>query len=401
MLQVPGRLRCVTGSIASGAAAPAPTAAAYLDTASGEPLHPAAREVLLAAHEHGYADPRRLHRAGRSTRLLLDNAREAVAEALAVRPDEVTFTPSGTHAVHAGLLGLVEGRRRVSGRLLHSAVEHSSVLHAARWHAARGGEVVELPVDAEGRVDPDRVVAAAGRDAAVVALQSANHEVGTLQPVAEVAEALAAAEVPLCVDACASAGRAPLPAGWAVAAASAHKWGGPPGVGLLLVRRGARWRPPFPVDERADERGIGFENVPGALAAAAALQAVVADGATRERQRALVTRLREGVRDRIGDVDVVGAEDDRLPHLVTFSFLYVDGEALVTELDRRGYAVASGSACTASTLEPSHVLAAMGALTHGNVRVSVGRDTTEADVDGLLAALPEVVADLRHRAGMA
>lgn len=371
----------------------------YWDFASGEPLHPAAREVLLAAYEHGYADPRRLHGPARNARLLLDNAREACAEALGVRADEVTFTPSGTHAVHAGLLGLAAGRRRVSKRLVHSAVEHSAVLHAARWHADRGGEVVAVGVDATGRVDAEAMVDAAS-GAAVVALQSANHEVGTVQPVGEVAIALAAYDVPVFMDACASAGRTPLPSGWAVAAASAHKWGGPAGVGLLLVRRGARWRAPFPVDERADERGIGFENVPGALAAAAALQAVTADRDAATRQHALVARLRDGVRAWVPDVDVVGAEDDRLPHLVTFSCLYVDGEALVTELDRRGYAVASGSACTASSLEPSHVLAAMGALTHGNVRVSVGRDTTDADVDGLLAVLPEVVTDLRRRAGI-
>ncbi|WP_181642481.1 aminotransferase class V-fold PLP-dependent enzyme, partial [Nocardioides massiliensis] len=131
----------------------------YLDFASGAPLHPAAREVLIAAYEHGYADPRRLHGPARNARLLLDNAREACAEALGVRADEVTFTASGTHAVHAGLLGLAAGRRRVSKRLVHSAVEHSAVLHAARWHADRGGEVVEVPVDATGRVDPAAVVA--------------------------------------------------------------------------------------------------------------------------------------------------------------------------------------------------------------------------------------------------
>jgi cysteine desulfurase len=187
----------------------------------------------------------------------------------------------------------------------------------------------------------------------------------------------------------------PLPGGWDAAAASAHKWGGPAGVGLLLVRKGARWRAPFPVDERIDERAPGFENVPAALAAAAALQAVVAERAeVGARQRELVERLRRGVAA-IPDIDVVGDPEERLPHLVTFSCLYVDGEALVTELDRRGFAVASGSACTASTLTPSHVLAAMGALTHGNVRISLTRETSGADVEALLGVLPEVVASLR------
>ncbi|MDQ6642784.1 MAG: aminotransferase class V-fold PLP-dependent enzyme, partial [Actinomycetota bacterium] len=246
----------------------------YLDGASSEPLHPAARETLLAALEQGYADPRRLHGPARAARLLLDNARAAVAEALGVRPDEVTFTPSGTHAVHLGVLGLLAGRSRSGNRLVVTAVEHSAVLHAGRWHQGRGGELVSVPVDASGRVSPAGVTEAG--PAAVVAIQSANHEVGTLQPLAEIATS---SEAPVFTDACASAGRLPLPPGWAAAAGSAHKWGGPAGVGVLLVRKGARWRNPFPGDDRVDERGTGFENVPGALAAAAALQAVVNESA--------------------------------------------------------------------------------------------------------------------------
>ena len=239
------------------------------------------------------------------------------------------------------------------------------------------GDPIELPVDRLGRVD----VAPPAPDTSVIAVQTANHEVGTTQPVS--ALAAAAGDVPVFTDACASAGRLPLPDGWSAAAASAHKWGGPAGVGVLLVRKGARWRHPFPVDERIDERAPGFENVPAALAAAAALQAVVAErDEVGARQRALVDRLRAAV-SRIPDVDVVGDPVDRLPHLVTFSCLYVDGESLVTELDKLGFGVASGSACTASTLTPSHVLAAMGALTHGNVRLSLTRDTTEAEVDAL------------------
>jgi cysteine desulfurase len=366
----------------------------YLDGASSEPLHPVARETLLAALEQGYADPRRLHGAARTARLLLDNARAVVGEALGVRADEVTFTPSGTHAVHLGVLGLLAGRARTGNRLVVSAVEHSAVLQAGRWHQARGGELVTVPVDALGRVSPDDVRSAG--PAALVAVQAANHEVGTLQPVTEIA---AGTEDPVFTDACASAGRLPLPEGWAAAACSAHKWGGPAGVGVLLVRKGARWRNPFPVDDRVDERSTGFENVPGALAAAAALQAVVAEAETLgPRQRVLIDRVRAAAAG-IPDTEVVGDPVDRLPHLVTFSCLYVDGEALVTELDRLGLGVASGSACTASTLEPSHVLAAMGALTHGNVRVSLTRDTTEAQVAELCVALPGVVARLRREVG--
>jgi cysteine desulfurase len=160
------------------------------------------------------------------------------------------------------------------------------------------------------------------------------------------------------------------------------------------------WRNPFPEDDRVDMRVSGFENVPAVLAAAAALQAVVAErDEVNARQHALVDRIRARVAE-ISDTEVVGDPVRRLPHLVTFSFLYVDGEAVVDALNRRGFQVASGSACTASTLEPSHVLAAMGALTHGNVRVSLSRDATDADVDAFLAALPQLVEDIRREAGL-
>lgn len=373
-----------------------PAPAVYLDTASSEPLHPAARETLLAALDAGYADPRRLHGPARSARLLLDNAREVVAECLGVRADEVTFTSSGTDAVHRGLLGLRLGRARQGTAVVHSAVEHSAVLRATAWVP---GEHAAVGVDRHGRVSPGDLADAAARPGvAVAAVQCANHEVGTLQPIAELAEALG--EVPLFMDACAGAGRQPLPDGWAAAAASAHKWGGPAGVGLLLVRKGARWRNPFPGDDRIDERSSGFENVPAALAAAAALRAVTTTAReVAQRQAELIDLVRTRVAA-LPDVEVVGHPTQRLPHLVTFSCLYVDGEALVHALDRRGFAVASGSACTASTLAPSHVLAAMGALTHGNVRLSLTREAARADVEAFLDVLPEVVTDLRAEVGL-
>ena len=369
-----------------------------LDNASSEPLHPAAREALLAALDKGFADPTGLHGPGRDARLLLDNARAVVASCLGVRDDEVSFTSSGTSAVHSGVLGLLLGRSRSSRRLVHSAVEHSSVFKAAEWWGRfHGGTADSVGVDPLGRISLEQLSEAlAAEPTGVLAVQSANLEVGTVQPLPEVARMAREADVPLFVDAAASAGRLPLPDGWAAAAASAHKWGGPAGVGVLLVRKGARWRAAFPTDDRIDPRVAGFENVPGALAAAAALQAVVAERDEEgRRQHELVARIRSRVAAEVPDVDVVGDPDDRLPHVVTFSVLYVEGEALVRELDRRGFGVASGSACSASTLVPSHVLEAMGALTHGNVRVSVGRGTTQAEVDAFCDVLPDVVAALR------
>ncbi|MCO6005679.1 cysteine desulfurase [Actinoallomurus purpureus] len=374
---------------------------AYFDAASTEPLHPAARDALVAALDGGWADPQRLYGTARRARLLLDQARARTAVAFGVRPDETFFTSSGTQAVHLAMLGALSARRRTGRHLVVSAVEHSSVLHTAALHERDGGKVTTVGVDRTGRVDPEEFAAALRPDTALACLQSANHEVGTLQPVTEVAEACRAARVPLFVDAAQSAGRVELPGGWSLLAASAHKWGGPPGVGVLIVRKNTRWRSPLPEDEREGRRVPGFENVPGAMAAAAALEAYTAemhrDG---PRLSALVDQIRERVPHLVEDVEVIGDPVRRLPHLVTFSCLYVEGEALLTELDRLGFAVSSGSSCTADTLRPSHVLEAMGVITHGNVRVSLPRGTSATDVDRFLAVLPGAVARLRRTAGM-
>nr|WP_231121761.1 aminotransferase class V-fold PLP-dependent enzyme [Motilibacter peucedani] len=379
---------------------PTPPARAFLDAAAGEPMSEVARQALAAATADGWADPRRTYSEGRRARLLLDTARESVAASLGARADEVAFTPSGTLAAHLAVLGAHAGPpgERPVGRVVVSAVEHSSVLAAA---AHTGAEVEAVGVDRLGRVDLDAFRAAVARDGVrVAALQSANHEVATTQPVAEALEVCREHRVPLVVDAAQSAGRAPLPP-WDLLTASAHKWGGPPGVGVLAVRRGARWRSPWPEDDGAQGRVPGAPALPLVLAAALALEAAVADTADEGRRlAALVDRVRAEVPRRVPDVEVVGDPDGRLPHLVTFSCLYVDGEALVTELDRLGFAVGSGSACTASTLRPSHVLAAMGVLTHGNVRVSLPRGTTAATVDAFLDALPGAVSRVRERAGV-
>lgn len=376
---------------------------AYFDAASSEPIHPQAREALLEAIDVGWADPARLYGQARRAHLLLEQARTNVAEVLGARPDEVSFTSSGTQAVHLGVLGTLHGRRRAGRHLVTSAIEHSSVLHAGQVHEREGGTVETVGVGLTGRVDPVRFAEAVSRpDTALACLQTANHEVGTLQPVAQAAEACRAHGVPLLVDAAQTAGRMPIPPGWSVLTASAHKWGGPPGVGVLVVRKGTRFRSYLPEDERERRRVPGFENVPGIVAAAAGLRAM-AEEAEREQARlsVLVATIRDAVPKIVPDVEVIGEPTDRAPHIVTFSCLYVDGETLLTELDKAGFAVSSGSSCTASTLRPSHVLEAMGVLTHGNVRVSLPRGTSADEVDRFLSVLPDLVRRIRQDTGVA
>ncbi|WP_279328788.1 cysteine desulfurase/sulfurtransferase TusA family protein [Streptomyces sp. OS603R] len=372
----------------------------YFDAASGAPLHPVARQALLASLDEGWADPARLYKEGRRARLLLDAAREAAAEAVGCRPDELVFTPSGTAAVHTGIAGALAGRRRTGHHLIVSAVEHSSVLHAAEVHRDGGGTVTEVPVDRTGAVRPSEFAGALRPDTALACLQSANHEVGTLQPVAEAAEACRAAGVPLLVDAAQSLGWGPVEGDWSLLAASAHKWGGPSGVGLLAVRKGVRFAPQGPRDERESGRVPGFENLPAIVAAAASLRAVRAEAAQEAaRLRELTDRIRARVPELVPDVEVVGDPERRLPGVVTFSCLYVDGETVLHELDRAGFSVSSGSSCTSSTLTPSHVLRAMGVLSEGNVRVSLPPGTEEQDVERFLGVLPGVVAGVREKLG--
>jgi cysteine desulfurase len=367
----------------------------YFDAASSAPLHPVARQALLAALDEGWADPSRLYREGRRARLLLDAAREATAEAVGCRPDELSFTSSGTRAVYDGIAGASAGRRRIGRHLIVSAVEHSSVLHSAELF-----ELSEVPVSRTGAVSPQSYADALRPDTALACLQSANHEVGTVQPVAEVAAVCRQAGVPLLVDAAQSLGWGPVEGAWSLLTASAHKWGGPSGVGLLAVRKGVRFSPQGPTDERESGRAPGFENLPAIVAAAASLRAVRAEAAQEAvRLRELTARIRARVPQLVADVEVVGDPEHRLPGIVTFSCLYVDGETLLHELDRAGFSVSSGSSCTSSTLTPSHVLKAMGVLSEGNVRVSLPFGAVSEEVDRFLEVLPGAVAAVREKLG--
>ncbi|MDQ1482181.1 MAG: cysteine desulfurase, partial [Actinomycetota bacterium] len=263
----------------------------------------------------------------------------------------------------------------------------------------------EVPVDRLGRVDLNALNQAVAVPGTVLAaVQSANGEIGTRQPLEEAHARCRAHGIPLLVDAMASLGRDGVPEHFDVLAGDARSWGGPSGLGVLVVPERTRWRRPGPPSEVEHGRTDIEPMVPLALAAAQAWQDTQAsrmDQATSS--SALIARLRTAAQE-LRDVEVVGDPHERLPHVLTFSLLYVDGEALVIELDRRGFALGSGSACTSGTLEPSHVLAALGVLTHGNVRVTLPlapiAPTLEEDVSRFIAELPEAVAAVRAQLGV-
>ncbi|HEX5613774.1 MAG TPA: cysteine desulfurase family protein [Acidimicrobiia bacterium] len=367
---------------------------AYLDHASTSPLRPGARAAMLPFLEHFHADPGRVHTEGRITRVALEDARAEVAELFGARPREVVFTSGGTEAVNAAAWGALA--RDVSRRhVVTTAVEHSCVRDACDRAAL---DVSVVGVDRLGHFDPDEVVDAIRADTALVSVQLANHEVGTVQSAAEVAAAARGHDTLVHIDACAAAGH--IPVSFAeldtdLCSISAHKLGGPKGAGALLVRRGLRIPPLLVGGAQERARRGGMENVPawvGFGAACAELLGTLPGEA--DAARALIARAATVI-DTVPGVARYGDPLAALPHVLCFGVEGVEAEPIVLALDQHGVAVHSGSACSSETLEPSPVLAAMGVDADHSLRVSVGWSSTPADVERFVTVFPDVVARLR------
>ncbi len=369
---------------------------AYLDHASSTPLRPAAAEAM-APWLSVPGDPGRVHAEGRAARFALEEAREQVASFLGARPREVLFTSGGTEAVNTAVAGATAAASEGPAHVVASAVEHSAVLESAQ----RAGTVTLVGVDRLGRVDPDAVAAGLRPETALVCVQAANHEVGTLQPVAEVAEVCRSRGVRLHVDACAAAGHVPLDfatLGADLVSVSAHKLGGPRGVGALLIRRGLRLAPLLVGGAQERARRAGLENVAAAVGFAAACAELAAGGrleAEAKLARELTERVLSEAPARVVGVSVFGDPVDRLPYLVCLGVDGVEAEPVLLALDQQGVAVHSGSSCSSETFEPSPVLQAMGVDADHSLRVSVGWPSGDDDVDAFLAVFPGVVDRLR------
>ncbi len=358
----------------------------YLDHASTSPLRPGVAEAM--APWLGGADPGRVHTEGRMARAALEDARERIAAALGCRSSrEVVLTSGATEAVAMAAWGAI--RRTPAGAVVAAAVEHSCV---REWAARAGGGVVEPRVDRSGRVQLDDLSMAG---LALVHVQWGNHETGALQPVAEVVAAARGAGVLVHVDAAQAVGRVPFDFGASgadLASVSAHKLGGPRGVGVLLVRRGLRLEPLLVGGAQERLRRGGMENVAGAVGLAAALDGVdpLDEG---ERQHRLVERMLAGAAAIDGVVRHTPAA--RLPHIACFGLVGVEAEPVLLGRDQAGIAVHTGSACSSEMAESSPVLLAMGVDGERSLRASVGWSTTDDDVTAFLAALPDVLAGLR------
>lgn len=364
----------------------------YLDHASSSPLRPAALEAMLPFLRDHHADPGRVHSDGRVTRVAIETAREQVALLLNSRASEIVFTSGGTEAVNAAIAGSVlHDPERAD--VVTTAVEHSSVLDAARRSA---GETVVVGVDGSGRFSADDVLDAVTDTTALVSVQLANHEVGTLQQVSEICVEARDLGALSHVDACAAIGYAPVSFGTTGAdlmSVTAHTWGGPKGTGALLVRRGLRIEPFVVGGAQERARRAGLENVPAIVGFGAAAEAVESDEAAAALRH--TDRIRAGLAGSVTGLTFHGDPDARLPNVVCVGVEGVEAEPILLSLDQQGIAIHSGSACSSESLEPSPVLAAMGADADHSLRISVGWSSTDADVDRLLAAFPEIVARLR------
>ena len=385
--------------------------AVYLDHAATTPMHPAAIEAMTAVLAT-VGNASSLHTAGRTARRRMEEAREMLAGLLGARPSEVIFTAGGTESDNLAIKGIFWARRDADPRrrrIVTTPVEHHAVLDAVEWLVEHeGAQVSWLPVDADGAVSAEdlRTLLATHDDVALVSVMWANNEVGTIEPIAELAAVSAEFDVPMHSDAIQAVGHIPVDfaaSGLSAMSVAAHKFGGATGAGALVLRRDTACVPVLHGGGQERDVRSGTPDVAGAVAMAVAAKMAVEDlDEAGARIRALRDRLIEGVQNTIEDVDVNGADGDRrLPGNAHFTFRGCEGDALLMLLDAKGVECSTGSACTAGVAQPSHVLIAMGAdpaAARGSLRLSLGHNSTDADVDVALAVLPAAVQRAREAA---
>jgi cysteine desulfurase len=370
----------------------------YLDNSATTRVASAVLDAMLPYFGAEYGNASSLHRYGREARRAVETSRESIADALGVRHDEIVFTSGATEADNLAIVGSALARSG-GGHIITSRVEHDAVLHAVEWLRSTGVATTFLDVDEVGRVDPDAVRAAMRKDTFLVSVMAGNNEIGTVEPIGDIGRICRDRGILFHTDAVQALGKVDMAIEDVdLLAATAHKLHGPKGVGFLYVRRGTRLVPLF--HGGGHERGLrsGTENVPGIVGLAAAVRLALAERReVSDAMRRVRRRLIEQVL-RIPGTRLNGHPEQSLPHITNFSFAAIEGESLVMKLDEAGIAASTGSACSSPNLEPSHVLVAIGvplSMAHGSLRISTGRETTDADIERLLDVLPGVVGELR------
>jgi cysteine desulfurase len=373
----------------------------YLDHAATTALDRRVLDAMMPYFTTEYGNASSIYTLGRRAMQAIDDAREQVAEVIHARPTEIAFVGCGSESDNLAIKGVAYASQKKGKHLITSAIEHHAVLHTCQYLERFGFQTTYLPVDEYGRVDPDDVGRAITDQTTLVSIMYANNEIGTIEPIAEIGRICRAKKVPLHVDAVQAGGALPIDVTELNAdllSLSAHKFYGPKGMGILYVRQGVRILPQLQGGSQERGRRAGTENVAGIVGTATALRLAQAELPTVvPRLRALCDRLIEGILT-IPRSRLTGHPQDRLPNNASFSFEGVEGESILLSLDLLGIAASTGSACTSGSIDPSHVLMAIGLppeWSHGSLRLTLGKENTEEDVETVIAALPGIVEKVR------
>ncbi|KAF1086606.1 Cysteine desulfurase [Sporotomaculum syntrophicum] len=375
----------------------------YMDHSATTPVRPEVVEVMLNCLTEKFGNPSSLHYFGRLGRRALDEAREKVANAIGAKPEEIVFTSGGTEADNMAIHGVAMLNQNRGNHIITSAVEHHAVLNTVKALGKQGFTVTILPVDKYGMVSVEDLANAITDKTILITIMHANNEVGTVQPIKEMAALAKAKGVLFHTDAVQSMGKIPVNVdelGVDLLTISGHKIYGPKGVGALYIRKGTRWRQSlFHGGAQERLRRAGTENVPGIVALGKACELAVQElDKEAVRLTGIRDKLIQEVMEKIADVRLTGHPTKRLPNHASFCFEFIEGESMLLSMDMKGIAASSGSACTSGSLEPSHVLLAMGIpheLAHGSIRLTLGRDNTMEDVDYFIENMVPIVERLR------
>ena len=376
----------------------------YLDNAATTALSPKVLEKMMPYLTDIYGNASSPHSFGQTARIGVEHAREQVARAINADPSEIVFTGCGTESDNTVLFGVVERYAKKGDHIITTNVEHHAILHSCAALEKKGIKVTYLPVDKDGLVTPEQVRDAITDKTILVSVMFANNEVGTIMPIPEIAAVCHEKGVLFHTDAVQAAGHIPIDVkamGIDMLSISGHKFHGPKGVGVLYERKGIRLPSYIIGGEQEKGRRAGTENVAGIVGLGEALELAVTNmSKTSARMTRMRDRLIDGIEATIPEVKLNGHRTKRLPNNVNFSIKYIEGESILLMLDMAGIAASSGSACTSGSLEPSHVLSAMGLspdMARSSLRFSLGRDNTAEEIDRVLAVLPPIVEDLRAR----
>ncbi len=374
----------------------------YLDHAATTPTDPRVVQAMIPYFSDIYGNPSSLHSFGQEARTAVETARNQIASFIMARPEEIVFTSGGAESDNAALKGIAYARREKGNHIITSAIEHHAILETCKFLEKQGFQITYIKVDPNGLVDPYDVKKAITERTILVSIMHANNEIGTIQPISEIGKIAKEAGIYFHTDAVQIFGHAPINVDELhvdLLSASAHKLYGPKGVGVLYIRKGTKFTPFLHGGDQERGRRASTHNVPGIVGFGAAVE-LAKEGMVQEAEKmtSLRNKLIKGILDSIEDTRLNGDPIKRLPSNANISVAYVEGESMLLYLDMEGIACSTGSACTSSSLEPSHVLTAIGLsheLAHGSLRFSLGKFTSEDEIDYVLDTLPGIIEKLR------